>query len=88
MTGIVHEQDMLGSLHAGDIEAPIFIKEEAQFSPGKIEFVEMLLNKNNGRVVFIEIVNHNHFVLPISLFIDLKLFRTILGSAAFAVANR
>ena len=72
MTGIVHEQDMFGSLHAGDIEAPIFIKEETQFSPGKKEFVEMLLNKNNGRVVFIEIVNHNHFVLPISLFIDLK----------------
>jgi len=34
MIGIVREKDMFGSLHAGDIEAPIFIKEEAQFSPG------------------------------------------------------
>ena len=28
-------------------------------------------NENNGRVAFIGVVIHNHFALPMSLFIDL-----------------
>ena len=52
--------------------------------------------ENNGRVAFIGIVIHNHFVLPMSLFIDFDVslpkpgsfFRTIFGSAAFAVTKR
>ena len=52
----------------------------------------------NGRFAFIGIVIHHHFVLPMSLFIDLTFrlpnlqnfgfFRTIFGSAAFAVKKR
>ena len=52
--------------------------------------------KNNGRVAFIGIVIHNHFVLAMSLFIDFDVslpktgsfFRTIFGSAALAVTKK
>ena len=54
-----------------------------------------VFNENNERVAFIRIVIHNHFVLPISLFIGL-MFRLPnreasskqLAVAAFAVTKR
>ena len=54
-----------------------------------------VFNENNGRVAFIGIVIHNHFVLPMSLFISLT-FRfpnreassEQLAVAAFAVTKR
>ena len=69
------------------------------YCPGRIYFARApntLKVENNGRVAFIGIVIHDYFVLPMSLFIDFDVslpkpesfFRTIFGSAAFAVTKR
>ena len=55
-----------------------------------------VFNENNGRIAFIGIVIHNHFVLPMSLFIDCDVslpkpgsfFKAFFGSTAFAVTKR
>ena len=62
----------------------------------RMSVIQLKKLKNNARVAFIGIVNHNHFVLPMSSFIDFvvsppkpgSFFRTIFGSAAFAVTKR
>ena len=48
---------------------------------GKKNELSFDFNENNGRVGFIEIVIHNHFVLPMSLFIVLT-FRLLNGEAS------